>query len=176
MTKSEALADIEALEKYLSDLKSLFNGETTATPRNPTTLADLFEKYIGTKEYTGTVAAIQRWYYGSVEKSPWCATAISYFWYQLTGNHILHAENVKTLLDQCAGAGMQLITDLSSLRRGDIVFFLWSGTGPMTTTSSKHVSIYTGKPNQYIGGNQDDSICIKTYSPDSIYAVYRPNY
>lgn len=176
MTKTEALADIDAMQSYLTALRSLFTGDQTITDRSPTTLADMFAPHAGTHEYDGIVAEIQKWYYGSLVKASWCATSVSYFWHALKGNKILHAENVKVLLDQCKSSGMRLITELTDMRRGDIVFFLWDKKGPMTTTSSKHVSIYTGSPSQYIGGNQDDSICIKTYPADSIYAVYRPNY
>lgn len=176
MTKETIISDIDAVQAYLTGLKSLLAGSATTTPRNPTTLADMFEPHIGVKEYSGIVADIQKWYYGSLVKASWCATSVSYFWNKLMGNKALHAENVKILLDQCRSAGMQKITDESAMERGDIVFFLWSGPSPMTTTSSKHVAIYTGTPSRYIGGNQDDSICIKTYNTDNIYAVYRPNY
>lgn len=43
------------------------------------TLADIISNYIGTKEYDGIVATIQKWYYGELVKTSWCATAISYF-------------------------------------------------------------------------------------------------
>ena len=46
-------------------------------------LYKLFKQFEGTKEYDGIVAQIQKWYYGSLIKASWCATAVSYFMDQL---------------------------------------------------------------------------------------------
>lgn len=150
------------------------------------TLADCFEEYEGTKEYNGVVAHIQRWYYGSLVKAAWCATAVSFFADQL-GLDIQKAENVRVLMENADKSCQRIYnrelgdpTDFK-IKRGDILFFLWEGDR-MTTASSKHVGIayYDCPANDSmvvtIGGNQDDSICVKSYDKRKLYAVYRPNY
>lgn len=149
-------------------------------------LYDLFKQFEGVKEYEGIVAQIQKWYYGSVVKASWCATAISYFADQLGIK--LKAENVNVLRTQCkiladCGTGQyydRRTTGLpATLERGDILFWLWQGN-TMENTSSKHVGVCAAEKVAIqsaivpcIGGNQDDKICVKNYSTKYLYAIYR---
>ena len=149
-------------------------------------LYKLFKQFEGTKEYDGIVAQIQQWYYGSLVKTPWCATALSYFMDQLGVS--LKAENVNDLRLKCknlaeihktgkyydrTGNGLP-----NTIRRGDILFWLWSGDR-MTNLSSKHVGVCANNTNidsivvPCIGGNQDDKICVRHYDTRRLYAVYR---
>lgn len=149
-------------------------GETPTVPAK--NLYTEMLPFAGTPEYTGVVAQLQKWYYGSVVRAAWCATCVSYFLRVTYGDKYasVKAENVKILMDKCKAAGMQSIP-ISDMQQGDIVFFNWNAPAALTTTSSKHVSVYTGTPNQYLGGNQDDKLCVKTYSDKSkICGVYRP--
>lgn len=94
------------------------------------TLADEFEKYLGTKEYDGIVATIQKWYYGKLVKDAWCATSVSYFANligvldQLGGK----AENVDVIKDRMNSKGRLDCTALYGgghykPKRGDLIFF-----------------------------------------------------
>ena len=150
-------------------------------------LYKLFKQFEGAKEYEGIVAQIQKWYYGSLVKASWCATAVSYFMDQL--GIPLKAENVNILRLKCknlaelhktgkyydrTGNGLP-----DTIRRGDILFWLWSGD-QMTNTSSKHVGVCAADTSinsavvPCIGGNQDNMICVKNYDTRKLYAVYRP--
>lgn len=145
-------------------------------------IADLFGQHRGDQEYNGTVADIQKWYYGSVVKAAWCATAMSYFANQAG---LLDAiggknENVYNMFKACAASGKGQMYYSGSvpaqIKKGDILFWDWTGKG-MTTTSSKHVNIAEYDSNGgnifAIGGNQDDKICTKEYTRNNLYAVYR---
>lgn len=149
-------------------------------------LYKLFKQFEGTKEYDGIVAQIQKWYYGSLVKASWCATAVSYFASQL--GIPIKAENVNVLKTACdilakGGIGKYYERRTSGLpttiHKGDILFWLWSGD-IMTNTSSKHVGVCAADTSiqsavvSCIGGNQDNSICVKNYDTRKLYAVYRP--
>ena len=149
-------------------------------------LYKLFKQFEGTKEYDGIVAQIQKWYYGSLVKASWCATAVSYFASQL--GIPIKAENVNVLKTACdilakGGIGKYYERRTSGLpttiHKGDILFWLWSGD-IMTNTSSKHVGVCAADTSiqsavvPCIGGNQDNSICVKNYDTRKLYAVYRP--
>lgn len=146
-------------------------------------VADFLAQYEGAKEYDGVVATIQKWYYGSLVKAPWCATCMSWAFSKL-GIPVDKAENVYTLMRNCQYAATQGHGTFYSkselppeLNRGDVCFLLFSGT-TMTTTSSKHVTAYIKDAGansiHCIGGNQSDGIFTKTYNRSSLYAVYRP--
>lgn len=148
-----------------------------------TNIADFLAQYEGAKEYDGVVAAIQKWYYGSLVKAPWCATCMSWVFSKL-GIPVDKAENVYVLMRNCQYAATQGHGTFFSrselppeLNRGDVCFLLFSGT-TMTSTSSKHVTAYIkdagGNSIHCIGGNQSDGIFTKTYNRSSLYAVYRP--
>lgn len=146
-------------------------------------IADFLAQYEGAREYDGVVAVIQKWYYGSLVKAPWCATCMSWVLSKL-GIPVDKAENVYTLMRNCQYAATQGHGTFFSrselppeLNRGDVCFLLFSGT-TMTTTSSKHVTAYIKDAGansiHCIGGNQSDGIFTKTYNRSSLYAVYRP--
>lgn len=132
------------------------------------TLADLFEKYQGTKEYNGIVAEIQKWYYGNLVRDAWCATSVSYFAHVLNiSDQTGKFENVDGMKDfmnkrhmlDCTrnyGGGTYLP------KRGDLVFF----SSYHKYVDCTHVAVVskvdhaTGEMD-YVGGNQSDMICVK---------------
>lgn len=134
----------------------------------------------GTAEYNGIVATIQKWYYGSLVKASWCATCISYLLNQ-AGISSHKQENVYRLMlslqsDHYNGTFYDKKNLPSMIKRGDILFWLWSGD-TMTATSSKHVGMAEYDSNKdtvfCIGGNQKDKICTLEYERKYLYAVYR---
>ena len=177
------------MAKYIIDTETgicePYNEETPETKGEK--LYKLFKQFEGTKEYDGIVAQIQRWYYGSLVEASWCATAVSYFADQL--GLPIKAENVNLMRCRCealsaGGTGKYWDRRTSGLpdviRKGDILFWLWSGD-QMTITSSKHVGVCAADKVAIqsavvpcIGGNQDDKICVKNYDTRKLYAVYRP--
>lgn len=146
-------------------------------------IVDFLARYEGAKEYDGVVAIIQKWFYGSLVKAPWCATCMSWVFNQL-GIPVDKAENVYTLMRNCQYAATQGHGTFYSkselppeLNRGDVCFLLFSGT-TMTITSSKHVTAFIKDSGngriRCIGGNQSDQIKVSDYNRSSLYAVYRP--
>ena len=146
-------------------------------------IADFLAQYEGAREYDGVVAVIQKWYYGSLVKAPWCATCMSWAFNKL-GIPVDQAENVYLLMRNCQYAATQGHGTFYSkselppkLNRGDVCFLLLSGT-TMTTTSSKHVTAFVEDAGvgriRCIGGNQSDMIKVSDYDRSKLYAVYRP--
>lgn len=145
-------------------------------------IVDFLARYEGAKEYDGVVATIQKWYYGSLVKAPWCATCMSWVFNQL-GIPVDRAENVYTLMRNCQYAATQghgtfyNKSELPELEKGDVCFLLFTGT-TMTTASKKHVTAFMDKPSderiRCIGGNQSDQIQATDYASSTLYAVYRP--
>lgn len=148
-------------------------------------LADIFELYLGVKEYNGIVADIQRWYYGSLVKAPWCATSMSFFANELG---ILSQfggknENVYRMLkcNQIASNNRVFTGSAipTNIERGDVLYYNWS-PGEMSTNSNKHVCVCFESTAddliKCIGGNQNDGIMIKTYHRAALYALFRPEY
>lgn len=145
-------------------------------------IADFLAQYEGATEYDGVVTAIQKWYYGSLVKAPWCATCMSWAFNKL-GIPVDQAENVYTLMRNCQYAATQghgtfySRSELPELKRGDVCFLLFTGT-TMTTTSKKHVTTFIERPSaeriRCIGGNQSDKIQVTDYASSTLYAVYRP--
>lgn len=146
-------------------------------------IADLFAAHRGEQEYTGIVADIQKWYYGSLVKASWCATSMSYFANQagLLSKIGGKNENVYQMLKDCTSCGGGQMYYRGSIpptiEKGDILFWDWTGNG-MTSTSNKHVNIcehtsYNNGNVFAIGGNQSDKICTKEYSREDLYALYR---
>ena len=142
-------------------------------------LLALMGPHLGTREYDGIVADIQKWYYGSLVKAAWCATCLSYF-LDKSGLKGVKEENVFNLLTAArnSGRGEFILVGggTHDIHPGDIVFLLFSSR-PMTTTSSKHVTVATGeqKPDTFVGrgGNQNDSLCDKHFNKSDIYAIWR---
>lgn len=148
-------------------------------------LAGEFYKYNGVKEYTGIVADIQKWFYGTMVYASWCATSVSYFANKLGILDKIGGrnENVYAMLLACkasADAGKGTFYDKQHLptiiKRNDILFFEWDDK-PMGITSNKHVGVCFEDTTldlvKTIGGNQSDSICVKNYKKSDIYAIYR---
>lgn len=148
------------------------------------TLYDIFKHYEGKGEDSVIYETIQRWYYGSFVKDAWCATAMSWALYQLgILKETIHkkCENVYLMTKELWTAVLEgSVTEISDkdIIKGDIVIFSWDGN--FGITSKKHCAVACGTPhNGYItviGGNQDDSICQKGYSIDSIVTAFRPDY
>lgn len=146
-------------------------------------IVDFLVQYEGTKEYEGVVSTIQKWFYGSLIKAPWCATCMSWVFNKL-GIQVDKAENVYTLMRNCQYAATQGHGTFYSkselpkdLNRGDVCFLLFSGS-TMTTTSKKHVTAFVKDAGmgriRCIGGNQSDQIKVSDYNRSDLYAVYRP--
>lgn len=148
------------------------------------TLADVFEKYTGTKEYDGIVAVIQKWYYGYVSETPWCATALCWALAQLgLREYTLQGktDNVYTLYMMLEKACKQnrctKIESITNAVRGDIIILCYSQN--FNTTASKHVTVFKEIKNgslYCIGGNQSNSIKSSHYMLDNCIGIYRPHY
>lgn len=149
------------------------------------TLVEKFQPHRGVTEYNGVVADIQKWYYGSLVRAPWCATALSYFANELG---ILDqfggkAENVYTMMTNCSQSNYGNFywkkNIPEQIKKGDVLFMLWD-SGTMHPTSNKHVCVaeYDSKGTTIycIGGNQKDKICTLNYERKYVYALYRPEY
>lgn len=159
------------------------NNNTILKPNS--TIANELAKYRGTYEYTGIVAEIQKWYYGKLVKSSWCATTISYFadklgiLSQLGGKN----NNVYNMMIACQKASPKNFYTKdnlpSKILKDDILFMLWNGD-TMTVNSSKHVTVAeynsTGDTIFCIGGNQKDKVCTLKYERKYVYALFRPQY
>lgn len=149
------------------------------------TIATELAKYRGTHEYDGIVADIQNWFYGSLVKSSWCATTISYFANKLGILSQLGGKNanVYNMMVSCQKASpSQFYTKdrlPKKIYKDDILFMLWEGD-TMTATSSKHVCVAeydsTGDEIFCIGGNQKDKVCTLKYKRENVYALFRPIY
>ena len=149
-----------------------------------TTIVKEFSKYIGTTEYNGIVATIQKWYYGTLVKDAWCATSTSYFANvagiidQIGGKHegVYEMMMATKRLHKNDGRFFEYPNIPSELKLNDIIFFKRNGASHVAhiwQTSVKYTG--SGKIN-VLGGNQSDMICTKDYNQNSIQAVYRPYY
>lgn len=140
------------------------------------------ETWKGAHEWDGIVSGIQTWFYGYVSKTSWCATTMSFL---LTAVGIpVRRENVKDLYDFGEKSGVGRFYTWSDVRaripktikRGDILFFLWDGD-KMETTSRKHVTMCEqdtdGEAILCIGGNQSDGINPARYDRKHLYGVWR---
>lgn len=153
--------------------------ETASTASAADTMIKILQDNRGTKEYNGIVADIQKWFYGSLVKAPWCATCICYLLNKV--NIVVRAENVNELrkilsADHYNGTYFPKSFIPKRIEKGDILFWLWSGD-EMTNESNKHVGIaeYDTIDDTVfcIGGNQKDSICTQKYNRKQLYAIYR---
>lgn len=134
----------------------------------------------GVTEYNGVVADIQRWYYGTLIKAAWCATAVSYL-LNMVGITSHKSDNVNRLRlslmsDHYNGVYYEGEDIPKVINKGDILFWLWEGS-TMTDSSSKHVGLAEYRSDNdtiyCIGGNQRDKICTLAYDRKKLYAVYR---
>lgn len=148
-----------------------------------TTIVDEFMKYIGTVEYNGIVATIQRWYYGSLVKDAWCATSTSYFANvagiidQIGGKNegVYEMMNATKKLHQRDGRFWEYPNIPYNLKKHDIIFFKRNGMSHVAHCWKDETYTGSGTIN-VLGGNQSDSICKKDYKQSGIQAVYRPDY
>lgn len=136
---------------------------------NGLTLADKMEQYEGAAEYEGIVAEIQKWFYGYVSRTSWCATCVSYFANLLgIGNQVGKYENVDKMKENFNARGFLDCTKNYGggnyqAKRGDVVFF----SDNHTYADCTHVGVVqsinhqTGEL-QWIGGNTSDKIMSKT--------------
>ena len=158
------------------------------------TVTDEFEKYIGTKEYNGIIADIQRWYYGYVSKTAWCATSMSKFMNnlglldQIGGKN----ENVCEMMWDTERAHIKLgkgrfyqrddIPTGMQIPRGSIAFMLWYGKMEPGNPGKHVTSVYKAfewtKSGKFkaLGGNQANGINLKEYNIGNIYAIFIPDY
>lgn len=141
-------------------------------------MVEQLEKWKGAHEWDGIVSGIQTWFYGCMSKTSWCATTMSYL---LTAVGIpVKRENVLRLYNfaKKSGAGKFYTNDElpKTIKRGDILFFLWT-CDTMTETSSKHVTMCEedtdGEMIICIGGNQSDGINPARYDRKYLYGVWR---
>lgn len=148
------------------------------------TVADWFERYEGVKEYDGVVAKIQKWFYGSLQKTAWCATSMSYALSQLgimqytIGTKEQNCYNFyNKVLDKNT---VTILNKNSDFKRGDILILCFDSV--FNVNSRKHItSVYanTESDSQYIsciGGNQSDMIRVTSYARNNIVFAFRPNY
>lgn len=170
------------MSKYIIDTDTgsctpyVEDGATTPSISKKEKMVRILAEHRGDKEYEGFVKTIQTWYYGSLVKASWCATTVSYLLAQV-GLSDIKAENVKTLLDKVvASKKFELLDRSCDVKRGDILFWLWSGN-VMTTTSSKHVGIaeFDSVRNKIycLGGNQKDKICTLGYDRKYLFCIAR---
>ena len=171
--------------KYIIDTETMevtpYEENTTTTTQGKTRgvqMVEQLEKWKGAHEWDNIVSGIQTWFYGLVSKTSWCATTMSYL---LTAVGIpTRRENVKSLYDfakkSCVGRFYNKYEIPKTIKRGDILFFLWTGN-TMTETSSKHVTMCEqdtdGEMILCIGGNQHDGINPARYDRKYLYGVWR---
>ena len=155
---------------------------TTTGKTRGVQMVEQLEKWKGAKEWDNIVSGIQTWFYGYMSKTSWCATTMSDL---LTAVGIpVRRENVKTLYGFAKKSGVGRVYTRNDIRtgipgtikRGDILFFLWAGD-TMTETSSKHVTMCEqdtdGEMILCIGGNQSDGINQARYDRNHLYGVWR---
>jgi hypothetical protein len=139
------------------------------------------ERSLGTK---GRPNTITNWYAGrngaGFRTSPWCNMSITY-WANGSGNAaavtfgrdyaytVWHAQRFRS--------EGQWHVDVAGIRRGDIVFFDWSGSNDISTID--HVGIVTGVRGSVvytIEGNTSDGCWRKTRYASTIVGYGRPEY
>lgn len=169
-----------------NDCKITINGIDYKPVTEPDyfTVSDVYYHYLGTKEYDGIIATIQRWYYGTLVKDSWCATSMSWALaqlglreYTLKGKY----ENVYLMnnaLSQGVSDNRCERVNVNDLRYGDILIFCWDDN--FSLTAGKHITSYVERYDsnyvKCIGGNQNDGIFEKNYPINKIVTGYRPRY
>lgn len=145
------------------------------------TIIEGFEQHLDTVEYNGIVAEIQKWYYGYVQHSAWCATSTSYFAYQAGVLDQLGGRNegVYEMMKACevAHASGRVKGKFygygnfpETIPKGAVIFFQRLG---LSHVAHCYEPIKYSKLGwiQCIGGNQNDRICVKRYSMAAIQAI-----
>lgn len=145
-------------------------------------MVEILRSYRGDTEYTGYCKTVQEWFYGTLVKSAWCATTVSYLAFQegvlsreqCHDNVFYLMKNFK-ILDGIKGTFYDVPPQ--TIQKGDILFWLWEGDA-MTPMSKKHVGLaeYDSAADKIfcIGGNQKNKVCTLEYDRKYLYAVFRP--
>lgn len=174
------------LEDILEDAEIVINGTVynkEETHPNFFTVADVFMHYQGTQEWDGIIPTIQKWFYGSMVKTAWCATSMCWVLAQLgLRQYTLQGKsdnvfNLNTRLRDAVSHGRCDEKKIEDIKYGDIIIFSWDGN--FRPDSSKHVTSaikLDGDHIKCIGGNQSNGINVASYDIHKIYAVYRPHY
>lgn len=151
-------------------------------PKNGTNdMVGFFDNNLwGKKEWEPEILDIQKWYYGSVVKAAWCATALSYV---ADRCGLLDAiggknENVYLMMEACkkSSKGRFIEGSHMEIERGDVCFFCFDEE--MSITSSKHVGLayWKSAANEkilVIGGNQNDKVSRKFYDRKYLVGIFR---
>lgn len=145
-------------------------------------IIDLFEKYIGTVEYEGIVETIQRWYWGSFVKEAWCATSESYFAKEAGILDKLGGKNCGVYemgeackkLHQNDGTFFEYPNLPETIKKHDIIFLERKGASHVTNAYETKKYVDSTASIKCLGGNQNDSICVKSYAMNKILYIYRP--
>lgn len=174
------------LEDIPEDAEIVINGalyNEEETPPKYFTVTDVFMHYQGTQEWNGIIPTIQKWFYGSMIKEPWCATSMCWALAQLgLREYTLKGKsdnvfNLNQRLRDAVSHGRCHAEKIDNIKRGDIIIFSWDGN--FNLTSNKHITSaikLEGDVVKCIGGNQSNGINITSYDTHKIYAVYRPHY
>lgn len=163
--------------RYIVDTDKL-----TIFPINKaSTIADFMEQKEGAKEWDSTVTEIQKWFYGNLSKTAWCATSLSYFAdIANVGEQTGRFENVDSMKDFMNTRKMLDCTAIYGggnykAKRGDIIFF----SSYHSFKDCTHVGVvqeidHTTGSVKWIGGNTDDSIKSKTsnYKKDNYVVAF----
>ena len=125
-------------------------------------LADEFLKHLDEKEYTGVVKTIQEWYYGTMLKLPWCATALSYFANEVgVSEQVGKHENVDKMKDYMAKKKkIEMAKPYGGTytpKKGDIVFFSKVNKYADCTHVATVIDV-KGDKLYWVGGNTSDAI------------------
>lgn len=174
------------LEDIPDDAEIVINGKIynkEVTQPKYLTVTDVFMHYQGAQEWDGIIQSIQKWFYGTMAKTSWCATSMCWALAQLgLRQYTLQgkSDNVFALnarLRDAVSHDRCTEKKIEDIKYGDIIIFSWDGD--FRPDSSKHVTSaidrYGGKV-KCIGGNQSNGINLAIYDTDKIYAVYRPHY
>lgn len=176
------IVDVDAgtVEEYKDPTE---NTTVSYTPKKrQIQMLEVLKQWWGAKEWDGIVSGIQKWFYGYVSKTSWCATTISYL-LEAVGIHIKD-ENVYNLMKKAEKSNIgQFYTrnDINTgfcktIQEGDILFFLWTGDS-MNSTSKKHVTMCAqttdGEKIKCLGGNQNDGVSYAAYNKNKLFAVWR---
>ena len=174
--------------KILVDGKILYEGTYLCddpTDRNFGKLIfDGFDANRNVLEYDGVVGEIQKWYYGYVSHTPWCASSLSFFANRAGCLKAIGGknDNVYEMAQACKKAAKEGYGDYyegsaipERVPQYAICFFVWSGDFK-ADNPKKHVCMAefasSGDTLYCIGGNQSDKICTKEYSRDCLRAIY----
>lgn len=145
------------------------------------TVLDVFQPFLGTKEYKGIVEVIQKWFYGSAVQAAWCATSMSWALAQLglmKKSLGTKQDNVYYFEQALQKQGVTKVAGIDQAKSGDIVILNMSAK--WSPSASKHVTAYTGKRDgdliYCIGGNQSDHLQESAYKLANVRSIWRPAY